>query len=454
MKQLLAALSVVLLAVLVGGAAPRSGEVVRVEHVDPSTTPSRGPANAPVTVELFFAPTINAAVRLTAYRHLERLQERHPTRVRILYRVVLRGGQTSGPQLPTLALEAYAQGRFFELLTALHTQRTMMTREQMLDLAASVGIDRQRADRAIAEGRYAAVLEDNERRLDRLNIRNAPAVVFNGKPLRGAVQSLTEGDYERAYRDAYERAQELLDRGVDRADLMKVFEADALPREQPLVVTTDPSDESLALAGEHPLADPPLDLTGLPSFGAPDAASAMPIVIACRPNQDRCLNVLREARALHSVYRGEIRIVWAPWFDVSRDDATELSLLADAALCAEKIGSSPDDLDASAGWQWIVESLTQIGRAHGRRIAPERLIDNVAARLQIDSRQLSACRAKIANTAIDWVLRARRSGITGSPAIVIGGRIFHGLAAKDVIQRLVEAELAPGVLGRCATTGC
>jgi protein-disulfide isomerase len=441
MKQLLAAISLALLAVLALGAAPPSGTVVRVDHIDPATTPSLGPANAPVTVELFFAPTINASVRMTAYRHLEQLQKRHPTRVRILYRVVSRGGMTSGPQLPTLALEAYAQGRFFELLAALHDQRTMLTREQLLDLATSVGLDRERADRAITEGRYAAVIEANERRLDRLGVRHAPTVVFNGQPIRSAVQALTEADYERAYVDAYERAQELLDRGVARADLMKVFDDEALRHEQPLV-------------DDQPLADPPLDLTGLPSLGAPDAHSALPLVIVCRPNEGRCLHLLREARVLHNMYRGEIRIVWAPWFDVTRADTADLSLLADAALCAEKLGSNPNDLDASAGWQWVTETLSQLARAQGRRMSPERLIDNVAAQLQVDSRQLSACRARIANTALAWVERARRSGVTSAPAVVIGGRIFHGLAARGLIQQLVEAELAPGLLGRCATTGC
>ena len=29
-----------------------------------------------------------------------------------------------------------------------------------------------------------------------------------------------------------------------------------------------------------------------------------------------------------------------------------------------------------------------------------------------------------------------------------------GLNDANIIQQLVEAELAPGVLGRCATTGC
>ena len=43
---------------------------------------------------------------------------------------------------------------------------------------------------------------------------------------------------------------------------------------------------------------------------------------------------------------------------------------------------------------------------------------------------------------------ARRSGVPRSnAAVVIGGRIYTGLSDPTLIQELVEAELAPGVLG-------
>jgi len=163
---------------------------------------------------------------------------------------------------------------------------------------------------------------------------------------------------------------------------------------------------------------------------------------------------MRVLNRVHNTYRGEIRLVWAPWFEVAREDAAELTLLGDAALCAERVGSSPDDLDASPGWQWVSEVYTQLSRAHGRRITPDKLIDGVSAKQHVDTGQLSACRARLASATLDWIAAARQSGVTSSPSIVIGGRIYPGLNDPSVIQQLVEAELAPGVLGRCATTGC
>ncbi|MBS1122562.1 MAG: hypothetical protein H6Q90_4790 [Deltaproteobacteria bacterium] len=163
---------------------------------------------------------------------------------------------------------------------------------------------------------------------------------------------------------------------------------------------------------------------------------------------------MRVVRRYQEIYTNDVRIVWAPWFDVTRDDAAELSLLGDATLCAEQVGSSPDELNASPGWRWMTKQLEQSTRAHGRRIPAEKLIDLVTAETEIDSQRLSACRARLANTTLDWIAAARRSGVTRSPALVIGGRIYENLSDNNLIQQLIEAELAPGVLARCATTGC
>ncbi|MBL0216419.1 MAG: hypothetical protein IPQ07_21370 [Myxococcales bacterium] len=436
-------------------AAPVKGEVVRVEHYDPQAVPARGPQNAMVTVELFFAPSVNNAVRLPAYRQLEALAAKHPTRVRLIYRVMQRTAQPPGPQLPTLALEAYAQGKFDEFVAVIHAQRLTMTRDQMIEAGRKAGLDPIRLDKAITEDRYRDVIVANERRLERLRGTTAPMVFFNDKPMRTSLSSLSEGDYENAYAEAYERARDMIDRGIEPKNLPAAFDAEILQSLQPVVITTGPTDDELeGDSTDHPLANPPLQLAGLPSLGKPDAGAPVPIVIVCRPNAADCLQQLRSIRNVHNTYRGEIRIVWAPWFEVAREDAAELAMLGDAALCGELLGSSPDDLDTSPGWQWVTETYAQIQKAHGRRIPPEKLIEDVAARLHLSTKALSACRARMANATLDWIASARHAGVGSSPAIVIGGRIYHGLTDPTIVQQLVEAELAPGVLGRCATTGC
>lgn len=439
------------------GAAPSPagrgpGQVVRVEHRDPDTAPSIGPASAPVTVELFFHPNTNAQARLPAYRLIERLHGNHHTRLRVVFRIVKRGGQV---QLPTAALEAHAQGKFFELMKELHANRSTATlgRTDVLELARKIGMDVPRVAAAITNDRYRDVLEANDRRLERVTRGHpsVPAVLFNAKQPPKSLAAMGEADFEREYDAAYDRAIELIDRGVDPRFLMEAFDALVLRGAQPFVGSTGPTEDDVTGDTiEHRLASPPLPLAGLPSFGKPDARAPIPIVLLCRPNDSQCGNAMRPLRRLQETYADEVRLVWAPWFEVSRDDAANLTLLGDAALCAEQVGSSPEDLSASPGWQWIEKQLQRSGRSHGRRTQPAQLIEQVTAETRVDSRQLSACRARMANATLEWIERARRSGVTRAPALVIGGRIYEGIPEQGVIQQLVEAELAPGVLGELA----
>src|SRR5262249_14969774 len=113
-------------------AEPRSapGHAERVEHRDPATAPARGPAGALVTIEVFFVPGTNMPTG--ALRLLQQLQDRHPARIRLVYRI-LKSGSTL--QAPTAALEAHTEGKFFELMDELAKQRTALKREDLLELA-------------------------------------------------------------------------------------------------------------------------------------------------------------------------------------------------------------------------------------------------------------------------------------------------------------------------------
>ena len=427
------------------------GQVVRVEHYGASMLPARGPASAPVTVELFFAPSIGMGPRMSSFRALEQLQSRHPTRMRILYRVIKRNAQPPGPLAPTLALEAHAQGKFFEFVAAVQALRQTPGRDQLIEIGKKVGLDPQRLERALTDDRIDDAIEANERRLERLHGTTGPSVFFNGKQPK-PFTSMSEADLEAAYKDAYDRASDLLDRGIAVRDLGQAFDAEVLQRTPPVVVNPSLVDDDPETDGsDPPLADPPLVLTGLPSLGEPTRTAEVPIVVLCRPNDpSNCQSAMKVARNVERAYRGDVKAVWAPWFDVTRDDAADLTLLADASLCAEIIGSSPDDLEASPGWQWVYEQYAQMSRARGRRIRPDTLIDAVATKLHVDKPLLSACRARVANASLDWITAARHAGVTRSPAMVIGGRIYEGLQDEATIKALVEAELAPGVLGEVA----
>ncbi|MBX3160300.1 MAG: hypothetical protein KF773_30330 [Deltaproteobacteria bacterium] len=453
--ELIAATAVI--AAGLGGAtrtvAAPTGGVVTIEHRDPTTAPTRGPSGALVTIEVFFAPQINLGGRIAAYRSLERLMAKHPTRIRVVYRIMRRGG--NGPLLAVAALEAHAQGKFYELMEKLHTVRTNLQRDQMIELGTQIGMDAQRLEAilpgkpgpVVKVGPYDHILDANEQRFDRLHGLQSTGVFFNSYLPKAGVSA--DADYEREYQAAFERALELLDRGVDPRALAQAFDDQVLRSVTPLVMSGGSSDDD-SDPSDHKLVRPPLQLAGLPSFGRPGPSARLPIVALCRPNDAACNNTLRTLRQLQETYTDDVRIVWAPYFDVTRDDAAELAMLGDAVLCAETVGSSPDDLAASPGWRWITKQLEHASRAHGRRVAADKLIDTVSSEIDVDPQKLAACRARMAGTTLQLVERARRSGIAHAPALVLGGRIYESVNDKSVIQQLIEAEIAPGVLGEVA----
>ena len=422
-------------------AAP-AGHIERVEHRDPVSAPSRGPARALVTVEVFFVP--GPSMPVGALRLLEQLQDRHPARIRLIYRVLKSG---SALLVPSAALEAYTEGKFFELMDELGKQRSVLKKEDLLDLARRVGVDPQRVSVATQAEHYRDVLEANQRRFERLHGGATPSALFNARPTRIALGAVTTADLDREYEAAYERALDKLDRGFAPDRLAAAFDDEAVRGTQPVVMSVGNEDEERSPL-DHPLASPPLRLDRLPSFGKPGVPAAVPIVVLCRPSDPACANLLRVVEPAMRLYPDEVRVVWAPWFDVGRDDAAELTLLGDAALCAEAIGSNQGELTTSPGWVWVKEMYAQVARGRSKKVTAAQLIDDVSAKLDVDTRALSGCRARMAGATLSWIADARRSGVPRSnAAVVIGGRVYSGLADPTLIQELVESELAPGVLG-------
>lgn len=452
-----------LLGVLIAGAALRAtatgapgeqpakprgepGGVVRIEHRDPTALPSRGPSNALVTVEVFFTP--GPGYRRDPYRNLERLQANHPSRVRLVYRIVK--GNTA--RFHYAALHAYAEGKFFEFVDALNGAARSLDDKALTELAKKVGLDPERFAAAITKppAAYDKILEENERRRrQRIRVNQSlPSALFNGRAPATQVTSMTTNDLEREYQMAREAAEELLDRGVTREELAAAFDQIiTLPAE--IKVPTGATDEEVEDTTAEPrLATPPLVYTGLPSHGATEAP--ITIAVLCSPTSANCLAPLANARRISDRFGDRVRVVWAPYFDVARDDAADLSLLADAALCAERDGGRATDSDTwdpndSPGWRWVNEVLA-LSNSRLRSKTIDDMIDRVVGKLRVEPRAFATCRAQIAGASIAWIETARRAGVRSTPATIVNGRLYGPILDDPTLQTLVEAELAPGLL--------
>jgi hypothetical protein len=423
-------------------AAP--GEVVRVEHRDPSALPSRGPTHALVTIEVFFTP--GQASRQSGYRALEKLQADHPSRIRLVYRVLKVPGSST---LHYAALEAHAEGKFFELITELNKKTQTLTIPQLVELGRSIGLDADRLANVLRAPPRAfdKVLDANERRRSQKVTGPAlPNALYNGRLGQTLLTSSNSQDLEREYQRALDLALDLIDRGADPRALDAAFEQATDPGPEEIVIQSGPIDADVDTPPNEPsLATPPLRYDGLPSYGPTGAA--VTIAVLCSPTSSNCKQPMDNARNISAIYPESVRVVWAPYFDVGRDDAADLAMLADAALCAEQVGTSsdisPDPDTASAGWIWVEAARGET--RHG--LKRDQLIDKVAAKLKVDRRAFATCRARLAGASVAWIETARHAGVHSTPATVVGGRIYPPIKDPRTLQLLVEAELAPGVLG-------
>ncbi|MDB4959655.1 MAG: hypothetical protein JWO36_7224 [Myxococcales bacterium] len=435
--------------------AADAGAVVRIEHRDPSALPSVGPANALVTIELFFTPGTGS--RTSGYALIEKLQANHPSRIRLIYRII-KGNGTA--RLHFAALEAHAQGKFLVFMTALHaflveSRMLSPTDAQLLELCRKIGMDPQRLALVISKPpeAYTKLLDANERRRHRKihGSSTPPYALFNGRVPQTALSATNLADLEAEYARARDLAFDLIDRGADPRSLVDPVEPASDPSVTDLTIQASQIDEELdEVASASPaLAKPPLAVAGFPSYGPANAD--VTIVVMCSPTSPNCRNPLKSAKAIQDMYPTQVRVVWAPYFTIARDDAADLTLLGDAALCAEKVGtaSDVDELNegASPGWLWI-ERMQEEGTSRRRRAtSTEQLIERVATKLKVDRTAFAKCRAELAGATVAWIEAARHAGVRTTPATVVGGRIYPPIADQNALQQLVEAELAPGYLG-------
>lgn len=447
-----AVLLAICVASVVQAAPARQGGIVRVEHRDPLALPSRGPANALVTIELFVTP--GQSSRHPVYRALERLQATHPTRIRLVYRIVDSGGQK---RLPRAALYAYSEGKFFDFMDAINLERANPDDKALAAVASKVGLDWDRMYTAMTKppAAYERVLAENElRRKQRFRGNPSPPnALFNGKLTQTQATGLGATDLEREYQIAKTAAEELLDHGVAPSELAAAFEQMPPPLDTDIIVQRGAIDEELdenAANDDAVLASPPLDLRGWPSYGPAKAETT--IVVLCSPTSGNCRTPMSYARVTRDKYPDSVRVVWAPLFNVTGEEAADLALLADAALCAEKVGTTVEGRDdstfddaASPGWRWV-ETVLAEANSRRRELEPEKLIERVATKLHVDRPAFATCRAQVAGTSVKWIEAARHAGAHVTPNTAIGGRLYGPITDLSTLQLLVEAELAPGLL--------
>ncbi|HUS67552.1 MAG TPA: thioredoxin domain-containing protein [Kofleriaceae bacterium] len=406
-----------------------------VTHDPPAEVPSLGPRVAPVTIE-FFANLGDGSATYHLHKLLVELQERHPRRLRVLYRLV-GSGETSNEHLE-FALEAFAQGRFHQFLDAMYGTRGSPRAAELADAAREAGVDPRLVEAAHEDGRHDAAVRANHFLRKRWRVKRGPPALFvNGVSYDKRPRLID--DLEAIYDDAYARAKVLLDEGVPLDELYPRLLEQALA-DQPESVIGPGSVDGLGLGERPPVGPPPsVSISAGGSAGqarGPDSAP-VPILFFCNFQTRNCAIMAQTLEEIAAAYPAEVRVVFHHVFDPRDKRQDQAAPLGRAAICAGAQGRF---------WSFYEHAFHQ---ARAGEVTPE-LAGEVADAIELDGVSFARCAASRATRArLESDRRAARAGgIRHTPSIVVGGRLYTGTKSFDEVASLVDRELAPGVLGR------
>lgn len=430
-------------------AAPRP-EIATIRHRPIGLHPAIGPALAPVTIDFFANPGDRSTA--TLHRYLMALQQRHPRRVRIIYRLVAAG---RAHELAVAMLEAFAQGRFQPFFDAAMARTDPpLSRESIVALCREVGVDPAKVEAAWASERHAEVLYRNEgarkRRTDA-----APSILFNGRDL-GRATSMNLDKLEAHYRATYEHAQAALSRGVPLERLYTVLVREHVAEQ----IAKIPRDflgavDGLSASALHKLDTAPRlvrqDIE-VPGHVLGDAGAPVTVRVFCNFLSANCAMLRTSLATLREEFPDEVRVVFHHMFphlpgaeasdgasaDVITAVQRDLVTVHRAALCADAQG---------AFWDFYkLVYQPQAPQARPRDLGEQ--MSTLVASLPVDAERFQACMTRPGGdeAVMDRVRAARKAGIAHTPTVVIGGRAYLGFKSSLDLRALVEEELLPGLL--------
>ncbi len=407
------------------------GDIVEVIHRPPSPIPTRGPHLAPVTIDFFLDPQDSRSI--VVHRLLEILSTRHPTRLRIRYRLI--GRSERHQPILEAAHEAAAQGKFFEFLEAYYGVSYLAGTGRDVDrVAEELGLDLERLQAALSDRRHEPLVRADVYFSRRYRVRSTPSMLVNGTPYsihEAPMRSLEA--LEAAYDEGLERARALEERGVPLDELHPMLLRQAAS-ERPIPRVGAGRTDGI-MPERHSHGKPISKLPGKAATHDRGPASA-PVVIDfyCRLLSRNCMALNKELDDIREAYPDEVRVVFHPVLpDRKLDDEGMVRRMQVALLCAA---------DQGAYWRFYDDAFASM---HAR-------FEDLLAQVSdsgIELQRLTRCLedknklALLETAASD----AKKTGIVHIPSMVIGGRIIVGTHSFETIRDLIDQELAPGVLG-------
>jgi len=157
---------------------------------------SLGPANAPVTLEVF--ADLQSPVSRPALNVLNDLMKRYPSEVRLQFRNFPLAFHPQAQIAHEAAVAAAKDGRFWEFASYLLDHQESLREQDLIALAGRLGLDEPKFVETLNEHRYAARVDADLQAGLRKGIHGSPAILVNGRRIDGVPSPELLTDYVEA----------------------------------------------------------------------------------------------------------------------------------------------------------------------------------------------------------------------------------------------------------------
>jgi len=153
---------------------------------------SRGPAAAPVTIELF--ADLQSPVSAPAAAALNDVMKRYPAQVRLQFRNFPLAFHPQAALAHEAAVTAARDGRFWEFVAYALDHQDGLREQDLIALAGRLGLDAEAFAATIHSHRYAPRVQADVAAGARKGIRGSPVILVNGRRIDGvpSVNTLVE----------------------------------------------------------------------------------------------------------------------------------------------------------------------------------------------------------------------------------------------------------------------
>jgi protein-disulfide isomerase len=158
-------------------------EPIRIEVA--AVGPSRGPANAPVTIVEFSDFQCPFCSRLIPT--MKQVEEKYGDKVRVVFRQYPLPFHQNAQKAAEASLCAADQGKFWELHDAMFANQQALAVEQLKAKATELGLNADQFNSCLDSGKHAEVIQADMKEGAAAGVNGTPAMFINGRFISGAV---------------------------------------------------------------------------------------------------------------------------------------------------------------------------------------------------------------------------------------------------------------------------